>query len=199
MYFKEGEENSVVTDEKTIDNSYRDAEKQIKNKSVAKTHAANLMKNPGEIVKARKFMANNPQLARKSENLQGHAQAGVSGMSTRKRTQMARMVFKNEEIAERSSDKKIVRIARSNGKIVYSVFPKKDVLETWESIQIDDDLFVIYDPMMKKKNKTANLLFDDDEGISVGGDVYIYQTDVNGEIINADIETIRAIFHELNK
>lgn len=199
MYFDEGEENSVVTDEKAIEKSFRDAQKQIKNKSVSRAHAENLMGNPNEILKARKFMANNPHLARKSETLTNDAKKGVNSMSTRKKNQMMRMAYKNEEIAERSSDKKIVRIARSNGKIVYSLFPKKEVLNTWESIQLDDDLFLIYDPAMKKKNTFANMLFDPKENISVGGDIYIYQTGVNGEIIDINIEIIRGIFSSLNK
>jgi hypothetical protein len=189
----------VIDDLELLDNGFNEAEKNAKSGKKMRSYADNLLENPQELARARAFAANNPQMARRAVALKGNVSDGVDKMSLRKKKRLVAMQnTRTSNLPEDNrSDVKIVRVSSGNGNLTLVTRPDDSKIQGWQRIQILEDHFVIFDPTIKRKNKKANNLFSKEDGISVGGDVYIHAVDEKGEIIDTGLAFVQYIFEQV--
>lgn len=188
-------------DDDAIAEGLREASQTMRTRSGVRGAAQNIITNPAQIAAAQEAAINNPQLMRAAQRLQQQNPNAAASMSNKQNKQMRKYTTSRNpsqpQVPERISQKKVVLIDRTNGKRVLRPFPQVESFGNMEVLEVYQDIFIIHDLQLKKKNMYASQLTAHVD-VTIYGDAYIYQRK-DGQTIDTSLEMVNNLFTSLNK
>lgn len=185
-------------DNQDIDEGLKVADKKMKNKSEVRGYARSLLSNPQQLADAQAAASNNPQLLRAAQELGAKNKGDCIPLKERKKLQsMAGLKRSSLPTEERLTAKKVVKISRANGKRVQCIFPRIDQFSDIEVLEIFNDVFIIHDKSLKKKNTYASQLTAH-ANITIFGDAFIYKN-VDGQTVDVTVQEVNTLYQMIVK